>query len=72
MNIKFINCENFLQGISALQEDMSFKVSNESDYSISFAESEEDILKVYEVFKKNQYGKYLKDVIDGKYQEDLY
>ena len=34
--------------------------------------SKEDILKVYEVFKKNQYGKYLKDVIDGKYQEDLY
>ena len=34
--------------------------------------SKEDILKVYEVFKTNQYGKYLKDVIDGKYQEDLY
>jgi glucose-1-phosphate thymidylyltransferase len=32
----------------------------------------EDVLKVYEVFKKNQYGQYLKDVIDGKYQENLY
>ncbi|MFV0341425.1 MAG: glucose-1-phosphate thymidylyltransferase RfbA [Anaerocolumna sp.] len=29
--------------------------------------TKEDILKVYEVLKKNQYGQYLKDVIDGKY-----
>ena len=34
--------------------------------------SKEDVLKVYEVFKKNQYGQYLKDVLDGKYQENLY
>lgn len=27
----------------------------------------EDVLKTYEVMKKNQYGQYLKDVIDGKY-----
>ena len=26
----------------------------------------------YEELKKNQYGQYLKDVIDGKYQENLY
>ena len=26
----------------------------------------------YEVLKKNQYGQYLKDVLDGKYQENLY
>lgn len=25
-----------------------------------------------EVMKKNQYGQYLKDVMDGKYQEHLY
>lgn len=29
--------------------------------------SKEDMLAVYEVLKKNQYGKYLKDVLDGKY-----
>lgn len=29
--------------------------------------SKEDVLKTYEVLKKNQYGKYLKDVLDGKY-----
>lgn len=29
-------------------------------------------MKVYEVMKKNQYGQYLKDVMDGKYQEHLY
>ena len=29
--------------------------------------SKEDVLKVYEVLKKNQYGQYLKDVLDGKY-----
>jgi glucose-1-phosphate thymidylyltransferase len=34
--------------------------------------SREDVLEVYEVLKKNQYGKYLKDVLDGKYQEHLY
>jgi len=29
-------------------------------------------MEVYEVMKKNQYGQYLKDVMDGKYQERLY
>ena len=32
----------------------------------------EDVLKMYEVLKKNQYGQYLKDVLDGKYQDGLY
>ncbi len=27
----------------------------------------EAVMKIYELFKKNQYGQYLKDVIDGKY-----
>ena len=26
----------------------------------------EDVLEVYEVLKKNQYGQYLKNVLDGK------
>ena len=34
--------------------------------------SKEDVLKVYEVLKKNQYGQYLKDVLDGKFQDGLY
>ena len=34
--------------------------------------NKEEVLKVYEVFKKNQYGQYLKDVLDGKYQDGLY
>ena len=34
--------------------------------------SREEVLEVYEVLKKNQYGQYLKDVLDGKYQEHLY
>lgn len=34
--------------------------------------SKEEVLKVYELLKKNQYGQYLKDVLDGKYQEHLY
>ena len=33
--------------------------------------SMEDVLKVYEVLKKNQYGQYLKDVLDGKYMDIL-
>ncbi len=31
-----------------------------------------DVLEIYELFKKNQYGQYLKDVLDGKYKENLY
>ena len=34
--------------------------------------SKEELMEVYEVMKKNQYGQYLKDVMDGKYQEHLY
>ena len=34
--------------------------------------SKEEVLKVYEVMKKNQYGQYLKNVLDGKYKEHLY
>ena len=34
--------------------------------------SKEDVLEVYEVLKKNQYGQYLKDVLDGKYIDYLY
>ena len=33
--------------------------------------SKEDVLKVYEILKKNQYGQYLKDVLDGKYLDVL-
>lgn len=29
--------------------------------------TKEDVMETYEVMKKNQYGQYLKDVIDGKY-----
>lgn len=29
--------------------------------------TKEDVMKTYEVLKKNQYGEYLKDVVDGKY-----
>lgn len=31
----------------------------------------EEVLKVYEELKKNQYGQYLKDVLDGKYLDGL-
>ena len=33
--------------------------------------SKEDVMKSYEVLKKNEYGKYLKDVLDGKYLDAL-
>lgn len=33
--------------------------------------SRDDMLSVYEVLKKNQYGQYLKDVLDGKYMDEL-
>lgn len=32
----------------------------------------EDVLEVYERMKKNQYGQYLKDVLDGKYLDALH
>ena len=34
--------------------------------------SEADVLKVYEILKQNQYGQYLKDVLDGKYMDVLH
>lgn len=34
--------------------------------------SKEELHEHYEVYKKNQYGQYLKDVMDGKYKENLY
>ena len=34
--------------------------------------TKEDVLKTYEVLKKNQYGQYLKDVLDGKYIDVLH
>ena len=34
--------------------------------------TKDEVLKVYEVLKKNQYGQYLKDVLDGKYLDVLH
>ena len=34
--------------------------------------TKEDVLKIYEILKKNQYGQYLKDVLDGKYLDALH
>ena len=34
--------------------------------------TKDDVLKVYEVLKKNQYGQYLKDILDGKYIDVLH
>ena len=34
--------------------------------------TKEEVMKTYDVLKKNQYGQYLKDVMGGKYQEHLY
>ena len=33
--------------------------------------SKEEVLKVYQVFKKNQYGQYLMDVLEGKYLDEI-
>ena len=34
--------------------------------------NDDELLKAYEMFKKNQYGKYLKDVYDGKYIDNIH
>ena len=34
--------------------------------------NDDELLKDYEIFKKNQYGKYLKDVYDGKYIDNIH
>ena len=34
--------------------------------------TKEDVMTVYEMLKKNQYGQYLKDVLDGKYLDILH
>ena len=37
------------------------------ELSIENIISKEEVLKVYELLKKNQYGQYLMDVLNGKY-----
>ena len=34
--------------------------------------SREELMELYEVLKKNQYGQYLKDVMEGKYLDVLH
>lgn len=34
--------------------------------------SKEQVMNVYEMMKQNQYGQYLKDVLDGKYMDSLH
>ena len=34
--------------------------------------TKEQVLETYEELKKNQYGRYLKDVLDGKYIDKLH
>ena len=34
--------------------------------------SKEEVMAAYEIYKKNQYGQYLKDVLDGKYIDVLH
>lgn len=34
--------------------------------------TKEQVLETYEVLKKNQYGRYLKDILDGKYVDKIY
>ena len=34
--------------------------------------TKEDVWKVYDILKKNQYGQYLKDVLEGKYLDTLH
>lgn len=46
MNIKFIKSDEFLQGLMALQEDMNFILCDSGKYSVTYRESEDDILKV--------------------------
>ena len=44
----------------------------ENENGESTFNSSDEVLKTYELVKKNQYGQYLKDVLDGKYREQLY
>ena len=34
--------------------------------------TKDEVMEAYEILKKNQYGKYLKDVLDGKYVDKLH
>ena len=34
--------------------------------------SRDEVMAMYEILKKNQYGQYLKDVLDGKYMDTLH
>ena len=59
--------------VQMVEKRQNIKISAPEEIAYKYGWiSKEDVMEVYEVLKKNQYGQYLKDVLDGKYKENLY
>ena len=61
------------QYVQTIEENQGIKIAclEEIAYLNGWI-SKDEIMAAYEVLKKNQYGQYLKDVIDGKYIDTLH
>ena len=61
--IEDLEAYNLQEGLALSQEEIAY---------LNGWIGREQLLALYESMKKNEYGQYLKDVLDGKYQEHLY
>ena len=61
-----LNVELLGQGFTWLDTGTHESLVEATNF-VKTMEGKEDVLKVYEVLKKNQYGQYLKDILDGKF-----
>lgn len=66
----FVDATNFVKTVETHQH-RKIACLEEIAYLNGWIEKE-DVEKIYNTVSKNQYGAYLKDVIEGKYRESLY
>ena len=65
-----VEATNFVKTVETLQL-RKFACLEEIAYLNCWI-SRDDVMDAFEVYKKNQYGKYLKDILDGKYVDKLH
>ena len=70
LNVSLVEATNFVKTVETHQH-RKIACLEEIAYLNGWI-TKEDVLYVYEELKKNQYGQYLKDVLDGKYLDVLH
>ena len=65
-----VKATNFVKGVE-IKQGRKIGCIEEIAYLNGWI-TKEQLTALYEPLKKNEYGQYLKDIIDGKYKEGLY